>query len=69
MCPLSFYFDEFVDQNGNNITIDATTITAEIKKSPLFENAEYATGTTQFVDAQMRAEFWPLLSKNGHDDD
>jgi hypothetical protein len=66
--PLSFYFDEFVDQNGNNITIDATAITAEIKKSPLFENAEYATGTTQFVDAQMRAEFWPLLSKNGHDD-
>jgi len=30
--PLSFYFDEFADQNGNNITIDATTITSEIKK-------------------------------------
>jgi hypothetical protein len=63
--PLSFYFDEFVDQNGNNITIDATTITSEIKRSPLFENAEYATGTTQFVDAQMRAEFWPLINKGG----
>lgn len=66
--PLSFYFDEFVDQNGNNITVDATTITDEIKTSPLFENAEYATGNTQFVDAQMRAEFWPLFNKDGDND-
>jgi len=66
--PLSFYFDEFVDQNGNNITIDTTTITDEIKTSPLFENAQYATGTTQFVDAQMRAEFWPLFNKDGDND-
>jgi hypothetical protein len=65
--PLSLYFDEFVDQNGNNITIDATTVTKEITRSPLFENAEYATGTTQFVDAQMRAEFWPQL-RNGRND-
>ncbi len=63
--PLSFYFDEFVDGNGNNITIDATTITNEIKRSPLFDNADYATGETQFVDAQMRAEFFPLLKKSG----
>ena len=61
--PLSLYFDEFVDQNGNNITIDATTVTNEIRKSPVFDNAEYATGTTQFVDAQMRAEFWPQLNR------
>ncbi|HVT99710.1 MAG TPA: hypothetical protein VHE33_19575, partial [Acidobacteriaceae bacterium] len=60
--PLSFYFDEFVDQNGNNITIDATTITREVKNSPLFDDAEYATGNTQFVDAQMRAQFWPLIN-------
>lgn len=60
--PLSFYFDEFVDNNGNNITIDATTITREIKTSPLFDDAEYASGNTQFVDAQMRAEFWPQIS-------
>ena len=66
--PLSFYFDEFVDANGNNITIDATVDTDEIKNSPLFENAEYATGNTQFVDAQMRAEFWPLFNKDGDND-
>jgi hypothetical protein len=60
--PLSFYFDEFVDQNGNNITIDATTNTRTIKNSPLFDDAEYASGDTQFVDAQMRAQFWPLTN-------
>jgi hypothetical protein len=60
--PLSLYFDEFVDQNGNNITIDATAMTREIKNSPLFDDAEYASGDTQFVDAQMRAQFWPLIN-------
>lgn len=63
--PLSLYFDEYYDQNGNPITINATTVTNEITRSPLFETAEYATGTTQFVDAQMRAEFWPQV--NGAD--
>ena len=63
--PLSFYFDEFEDANGNNITIDATAITAQIKRSPLFENADYATGTTQFVDAQMRAEFFSQMRRAG----
>lgn len=66
--PLSFFFDEFVDQNGNNITIDTTTITNEIKTSPLFQNSEYATGFTQFEDAQMRAEFYPLFNKDGDND-
>ncbi len=66
--PMSFYFDEFVDQNGNNITIDATTITKEIKQSPLFQNASYATGNTQFEDAVMRAEFYPLFNKDGDND-
>lgn len=66
--PMSFFFDEFVDQNGNNITIDATAITTEIKQSPLFQNAEFATGFTQFEDAQMRAEFFPLFNKDGDND-
>jgi hypothetical protein len=66
--PMSFFFDEFVDQNGNNITIDATAITKEIKQSPLFQNASYATGNTQFEDSVMRAEFYPLFNRNGDND-
>jgi len=66
--PMSFFFDEFVDQNGNNITIDTTAITTEVKTSPLFENSSYATGFTQFGDAMMRAEFFPLFNKDGDND-
>jgi hypothetical protein len=66
--PMSFFFDEFVDQNGNNITIDANAITTEVKTSPLFENSEYVTGFTQFGDAMMRAEFFPLFNKDGNND-
>jgi hypothetical protein len=69
--PMSFFFDEFVDQNGNNIVIDTTVINDEIANSPLFENSQFATGFTQFEDAQMRAEFFPLFNKesdnNGND--
>ena len=32
--PISFVFDEFVDQNGNNVVIDATAINHEILHSP-----------------------------------
>jgi hypothetical protein len=66
--PMSFFFDEFVDQNGNNIVIDTTVINDEIEDSPLFENSQFATGFTQFEDAVMRAEFFPLFSKDRDDD-
>jgi hypothetical protein len=66
--PLSFFFDEFVDQNGNNIVIDATAITDEIKHSPLFEPSQFANGFTQYEDAEMRAEFFPLFSGKGDGD-
>ena len=68
--PMSFFFDEFVDQNGNNIVIDTTVITDEIVHSPLFDSAPFANGFTQYEDAQMRAEFFPLFrnkSNNGND--
>jgi hypothetical protein len=66
--PMSFFFDEFVDQNGNNIVIDTTAINDEIANSPLFDNSQFATGFTQFGDAVMRAEFFPLFSKNNDND-
>jgi hypothetical protein len=61
--PMSFFFDEFVDQNGNNIVIDTTVINDQIEDSPLFHNSQFATGFTQFEDAVMRAEFFPLFDK------
>ncbi len=68
--PLSFFFDEFVDQNGNNIVIDSTTITEEIKNSPLFVPTELPNGFLQYEDGLMRAEFFPSINNknnNGND--
>ena len=66
--PMSFFFDEFVDQNGNNIVIDTTVLNDEVEDSPLFQNSQFATGFTQFEDAQMRAEFFPLFNKDSDND-
>ena len=64
--PMSFFFDEFVDQNGNNIVIDTTVVNGPLAQSPLFNNAQYATGFTQFEDSVMRAQFFPLFNNNGN---
>jgi hypothetical protein len=67
--PMSLFFDQFVDSNGNNIVIDATAITDEIKRSPNFENADYTSGETQFGDAVQRAEFFSVINTEHHDRD
>src|SRR5579859_1271366 len=65
LVPMSFFFDEFVDKNGNNITIDAAAISDEIKGSPLFEKSQFSTGNTQFNDAMQRAEFFNIINRDG----
>jgi hypothetical protein len=39
LIPISFFFDEFVDQNGNNIVIDVNPILPAFFNSPNFANA------------------------------
>jgi hypothetical protein len=65
---ISFFFDEFVDGNGNNIVIDATGNTKNLLNGPDFERFPYSTGNTQFSDAVQRAEFFHVMKKP-HDDD
>jgi len=65
---LSFFFDEFIDQNGNNIVIDTSVINKPLAASPLFNDAQYGTGFTQYEDSVMRAEFFPLFTKDGDAD-
>lgn len=64
---LSFFFDEFVDQNGNNIVIDATGNTNNLLNGPEFESFPYTTGNTQFSDAVQRAEFFSVKKGDGDD--
>lgn len=62
---ISFFFDEFVDQNGNNIVIDATANTQNLLNGPDFASFPYTTGNTQFSDAVQRAEFFNVVNDTG----
>lgn len=60
--PMTFVFDGFKDQHGKGIVVGPSVINDEIKNSPLFQATDQPDGDLQFEDAQMRAEFFPLLS-------
>jgi len=45
----------FVD---GGTTLDGTDIVKDIGHSPIFKNAEYRSGRTQYGDAMQRASFW-----------
>lgn len=64
--PMTLAFQGIVDGNGNTFTLDATTITNEVKNSPLFVPTDLPNGNLQFEDGQMRAEFFPFLNNNSN---
>ena len=64
--PISLFFEEFVDENGAPIVLDAGPAVTRVQSSPNFRNAQYATGTTQFADAVQRAQFYGIASKEWH---
>ena len=66
LITVRFYFDEFADQNGNNIAIDAAGVLQPFLNSPNFEKASYGTGHTQFADAVQRAEFFNMMKPDWH---
>jgi hypothetical protein len=66
LIPISFFFDEFVDQNGNNIVIDINPVIPSFLNSPNFEQASYTSGFTQFADAVQRAEFFNIKEEEWH---
>lgn len=53
--PLNFVFS-----NGANF--DGSTRVDDTLNSPLFAQASYTTGTTQYGDAMQRAEWWKYVS-------
>ena len=65
---ISFFFDEFVDTNGNNIVIDANALTPTVLESPEFDRFSYTSGNTQFTDAVQRAEFFNVIKHKDGDD-
>jgi len=64
--PISLFFEEFVDETGAPIVLDAGPVVTRVQSSPNFRNAQYATGTTQFADAVQRAQFYGTSGKEWH---
>ncbi len=48
---------------SNGKSFDGTSRVAATKSSPLFKDAKFISGTTQYGDAVARAEFWNFVSK------
>jgi chitinase len=64
--PISLFFEEFVDETGAPIVLDASPVVPRVQASPNFRNAQYATGITQFADAVQRAQFYGTAGKDWH---
>lgn len=47
---------------SNGKTFDGTSKVSSTTSSPLFQNAQFKSGTTQYGDAIQRAEFWNSVS-------
>jgi hypothetical protein len=56
LVPLSVNF-------AGQTSLDAQTAAAQLLKSPIFHNASYTSGSTQYVDAMQRAEFWTEIER------
>lgn len=64
--PISMFFEEFVDENGQPVVLDSTPLMDRVRKSPNFHTASYTTGVTQFADAVQRAEFHGSAKQDWH---
>jgi hypothetical protein len=60
LIPLQFVF-------ADGRSLDATPTVAATLASPIFQAFGYSSGTTQFGDAIMRAEFWSSVSTTSPD--
>lgn len=67
LIALSYRFEDFADPaTGEELVMDLSSRLPLILASPNFNDATYATGTTQFGDAVQRAEFWNVAGPQWH---
>jgi hypothetical protein len=44
-------------------SLDGAERVTDVKNSPIFQDATYASGTTQYADAMQRAQFWNKVQR------
>lgn len=67
--PVIAIFPDFLDQNGNPIVLDPTSIVQTTVDSPIWRRSEFTSGFTQYGDAIQRASLFNFLGDqdNGGD--
>lgn len=63
--PVRLTISDFSEDGKVPLVLDATKVTGEILRSPIFQPSYYTTGFQQFCDAMLRAEF-PEASAGWH---
>ena len=63
--PVRLTISDFSEDGKTPLVLDATKVTGQILRSPIFEPSDYVTGFHQFGDAMLRAEF-PEASAGWH---
>jgi hypothetical protein len=65
LIPVEVVFDNILDASGEPLVFDPEPIVPQVTTSPLFAEASYPNGFTQYVDAIQRANF-PSAPDNWH---
>jgi hypothetical protein len=63
---VDFFFEEWLDDNNNNITISVKPVLSNTLRSPNFVASDYTSGNGQFGDAVQRAEFHSIMTPGWH---
>src|ERR1041384_449821 len=63
--PIRLTISDFSENGKTPLVLDATKVTGQILRSPIFKESDYITGFQQFGDAMLRAEF-PDASASWH---
>ena len=63
--PVRLTISDFSEDGKTPLVLDATKVTGQILRSPIFKSSDYITGFQQFGDAMLRAEF-PESPSNWH---
>src|SRR5215475_3335773 len=63
--PIRLTISDFSENGKTRLILDATKVTGQILRSPIFKESDYITGFQQFGDAMLRTEF-PEAPANWH---
>jgi chitinase len=66
LVPITLTIEAPMDAAGRKAVLDASPDVAGVVRSPLFARYPFPSGTTQYTDALMRADFSTEAAKNWH---